>query len=112
MKDPKKDESFKEFIVEAEEILNGLNQNLLTLESAKDKTSVPPDVINSIFRAAHTLKGMSGMVGLKKISELSHRLEDLLDRLRMGKLQLSSLVTDTLFAGAEGLRKLIETVST
>ncbi len=107
----KKDESLKEFIVEAEEILDGLNQNLLTLESAKDEASVPPDVINSIFRAAHTLKGMSGMVGLKKISELSHRLEDLLDRLRMGKLQLSSLVTDTLFAGAEGLRKLIVTVS-
>lgn len=107
----KKDESLKEFIVEAEEILDGLNQNLLTLESAEDKASVPPDVINSIFRAAHTLKGMSGMVGLKKISELSHRLEDLLDRLRMGKLQSNSLVTDTLFAGAEGLRKLIEMVS-
>jgi len=108
----KKDESLKEFIVEAEEILDGLNQNLLILESAEDKASVPPDVINSIFRAAHTLKGMSGMAGLKKVSELSHHLEDLLDRLRMGKLELSSLVTDTLFAGVEGLRKLIETVST
>lgn len=107
----KKEESLKEFIVEAEEILDGLSQNLLTLESAKDQAAVPPDVINSIFRAAHTLKGMSGMVGLKKISELSHCLEDLLDRLRMGKLQSNSLVTDTLFAGAEGLRKLIEMVS-
>jgi len=107
----KRDESLKEFIVEAEEILDGLNQNLLTLESAKDKASVPPDVINSIFRAAHTLKGMSGMVGLKKVSELSHRLEDLLDRLRMGKVPLTVLVTDTLFLGVEELRKLIETVS-
>jgi len=107
----KKEESLNEFIVEAEEILDGLSQNLLTLESTTDQAAVPPEVINSIFRAAHTLKGMSGMVGLKKISDLSHRLEDLLDRLRMGKLQLSSLVIDTLFAGAEGLRKLIEMVS-
>src|SRR3990172_12798041 len=111
MKDKKKEETLKEFIVEAEEILDGLNQNLLTLESAEDKRLVPPDVINSIFRAAHTLKGMSGMVGLKKVSDLSHRLEDLLDRLRMGKLQTDAQVLETLFAGAEGLRKLIEDVS-
>ena len=107
----KKDESLKEFIGEAEEILDGLNRNLFILESAKGGASVPPDVVNSIFRAAHTLKGMSGMVGLKKMSELSHRLEDLLDRLRLGRLQLSPLITDTLFAGMEGLRKLVEAAS-
>jgi len=111
MKDNKKEDSLKEFVTEAEEILDGLNRNLLTLESVEDKTSLPPEVINAIFRAAHTLKGMSGMVGLKKVSELSHRLEDLLDRLRMGKLQSSNDVMDTLFIGAEGLRKLIEMVS-
>jgi two-component system, chemotaxis family, sensor kinase CheA len=110
MKDKKKEESLKEFVGEAEEILDGLNQNLSILESADNKGSVP-EVINAIFRAAHTLKGMSGMVGLKKVSELSHCLEDLLDRLRMGKLQTNSYVMDTLFAGAEGLRKLIEMVS-
>ena len=111
MKDNKKEDSLKEFVTEAEEILDGLNRNLLTLESVEDKSSLPPEVINAIFRAAHTLKGMSGMVGLKKVSELSHRLEDLLDRLRMGKLQSSNDVMDTLFIGAEGLRKLIEMVS-
>ena len=108
---PKKEDSLKEFIAEAEEIIEGLNQNLLAMEATEDKTAVRPDILNAIFRAAHTLKGMSGMVSLKKISEISHRLEDMLDSLRMGKLSLSQPVMDTLFKGMDLLRGLIESVN-
>ncbi|MBI3596323.1 MAG: chemotaxis protein CheA [Nitrospirae bacterium] len=101
----------KEFVAEAEEIIENLNQNLLAMEATEDKTTVRPDVLNAIFRAAHTLKGMSGMVGLKKVSEISHRLEDMLDNLRMGKLPMSQPVMDTLFKGMELLRGLIESVN-
>ena len=108
---PKKEDSLKEFVVEAEEIIEGLNQNLLAMEATEDKTAVRPDILNAIFRGAHTLKGMSGMVGLKKVSEVSHHLEDMLDSLRMGKLQLSPPVMDTLFKGIELIRGLITSVN-
>jgi len=108
---PRKDESLKEFVVEAEEIIEGLNQNLLAMEATEDKTAVRPDVLNAIFRAAHTLKGMSGMVGLKKVSDVSHSLEDMLDSLRMGKLNVSQSVMDTLFKGMELIRGLIASVN-
>ncbi len=104
-------EGIPEFVAEAEEILGTLNQHLLALESAPDKSSVRPDTINAIFRGAHTLKGMSGMVGLKKISELSHRLEDMLDKLRMGKLGMNESVIETMFSGVDALRKMVEQVS-
>lgn len=108
---PKKEDSLKDFVAEAEEILEGLNQNLLAMEATEDKTAVRPDILNAIFRAAHTLKGMSGMVGLKKVSEVSHRLEDMLDSLRMGKLGLSQPVLDTLFKGIELIQGLIASVN-
>lgn len=108
---PRKDDSFKEFAAEAEEIIEGLNQNLLAIEATKDKTAVRPDILNAIFRGAHTLKGMSGMVGLNKVSEVSHRLEDMLDSLRMGKLGLSQPVMDTLFKGIELIRGLVGSVN-
>jgi two-component system, chemotaxis family, sensor kinase CheA len=107
----KKEDSLKDFVAEAEEIIEGLNQNLLAMEAAEDKTAVRPDILNAIFRAAHTLKGMSGMVGLKKVSEVSHRLEDMLDSLRMGKLGLSQSVMDTLLKGIELIRSLITSVN-
>ncbi|HTN44013.1 MAG TPA: chemotaxis protein CheA [Nitrospiria bacterium] len=107
----KPENPLKEFVAEAEEIIEGLNQNLLAMENTEDKTAVRPDILNAIFRAAHTLKGMSGMVGLKKVSEISHHLEDMLDSLRMGKLLLTPAVMDTLFKGMELLRGLIESAN-
>ncbi len=101
------DDMLKEFVAEAEEIIEGLNQNLLQMEAADDKANIRPDILNSIFRAAHTLKGMSGMVGLQKVSEISHRLEDMLDKLRMGKLSVSEALMDTLFLGLEKIRELV-----
>jgi two-component system, chemotaxis family, sensor kinase CheA len=108
---PKKEDSLKDFVAEAEEIIETLNQNLLAMEATEDKTAVRPDILNAIFRAAHTLKGMSGMVGLKKVSEVSHRLEDMLDSLRMGKLGVSPAMMDTLFKGLELIRGLITSVN-
>lgn len=103
-------DSLKAVIAEAEEIIDSINQNLLTME-ASDKSNVKPDLLNSVFRAAHTLKGISGMAGLRKVSELSHRLEEVLDGLRMGRLRLSDKLLDTLFESVDTLRRLIETAS-
>ncbi|MBI5746706.1 MAG: chemotaxis protein CheA [Nitrospirae bacterium] len=103
-------ESLSSVIAEAEEIIDGLNQNLLAME-ASDKSNVKPDLLNSVFRAAHTLKGISGMAGLKNVSDLSHRMEELLDGLRMGRLRLTGKLLDTLFESVDTLRRLMEMAS-
>lgn len=103
-------ESLSSVIAEAEEIIDGLNQNLLAME-ASDKSNVKPDLLNSVFRAAHTLKGISGMAGLRKVSDLSHRMEELLDGLRMGRLRLTGKLLDTLFESVDTLRRLLEMAS-
>lgn len=105
------EDTLKDFVAEADEIIETLNQNLLAMEATEDKSAVPPNTINSIFRAAHTLKGMSGMVGLTKVSEISHRLEDMLDKLRMGKLGITPVLMDILFRGVELIRGMVESAA-
>lgn len=102
-------DAMKEFIAEGEELLESFHRDLVKIDdSLKEKSRIPPELINSVFRAAHTLKGMSAMVGLRKISELAHKAEDLLDRLRMGRMELSGEAMLVLFEGAEVLRKGME----
>lgn len=111
MKDKKKDEPNIEFIAEAEEILEIISKNLLTLEESQDRLSPHPDIINAIFRGVHTLKGIAGMMGFSNITELSHTLENMLDAMRMGRLTLTSVVIKLLFESTDMLRKLVEKVS-
>ena len=73
------DRTRQEFISEAEELLDELGRDLRALESAG--ANVRPETVNKIFRGVHSLKGLAGMLGFGAISELSHALEDLLDRI-------------------------------
>ncbi len=106
----KKEGSVKEFVAEAEEIIEGLGRDLIQLEGCTADSSIDPELINRIFRQAHTLKGISGMLNLSRISELSHNLESMLDELRMGKLPLTQSVVDILFEALETLKMLVEKV--
>lgn len=89
-----KDRAKEEFTVEAEELLDSLAADLTELEIKG--TDVRPDVINNIFREVHSLKGLAGMLGFVEIAELAHVLEDLLDGLRMGRVQITPQLSDTL----------------
>ena len=81
------DRARDEFTGEAEELLDTLSRDLVDFESqGKD---VRPELVNKIFREIHSLKGLAGMLGFGEISELSHNLEDMLDRLRMGKIEIT-----------------------
>ena len=90
----KTDRSIKDFLAEAEDILETANQTLLSLETGQAAGRTDPDQVNSLFRAIHSFKGLAGMFGLKEPSELSHKLEFLLDELRLGKVGLSREALD------------------
>ena len=99
------DKALEEFKSEAEEIIAKLNSELLTLGSEKEKAH--PDTLNSIFRSAHTLKGLAGMFGLESLTDVSHNMENLLDSLRLGKVTLSDSILDALFESIEIITDIV-----
>src|SRR3954463_4551193 len=95
----------EEFTSEAEELLDTLSRDLVDFE-AQGK-NVRPELVNKIFREVHSLKGLAGMLGFVEISELSHNLEDMLDRLRMGKIEITRDLMDLLYDSVDGLNRLV-----
>src|SRR4051794_38121401 len=103
---PKEDDRARdEFTGEAEELLDTLSRDLVDFESqGKD---VRPELVNKIFREIHSLKGLAGMLGFVEISELAHNLEDMLDRLRMGKIEITRDLSDLLYDSVDSLNRLV-----
>ena len=99
------DRARKEFTGEAEEILDGLSRDLAEFESQGQ--DVRPELVNKIFRDVHTLKGLAGMLGFGEISELSHNLEDMLDKLRMGRIAITRDLVDLLYDAVDTLNRLV-----
>ncbi|MFZ2491134.1 MAG: chemotaxis protein CheA [Thermoanaerobaculia bacterium] len=99
------DRAREEFTSEAEELLDTLSRDLVEFES--QGKNVRPEVINKIFREVHSLKGLAGMLGFADISELSHRLEDMLDKLRMGKIEITKDLIDLLYDSVDSLNRLV-----
>jgi len=100
-------QALKDFISETEEIIETLNLDLMTLADSVETGETDPDRINSIFRGAHSIKGLAGMFGFDDISQLAHRMENLLDCLRLGKVPFNKDLLDTLFFALEQLTRLI-----
>ena len=91
------------FVQEAKEQLEIITQSLLELE----KNPENQEVVNEIFRAAHTLKGSSGMMGFTEIQELTHKMEDVFDSIRKGLTKPSPDLIDVLFECVDALEKRI-----
>jgi len=90
----------REFVSEAEEILERMAEDLSDLQDQRGgDREVDPDLVNRIFRSAHSLKGLAGMFGLEAIGELAHHLEDILDGLRLGRIPTGSPAIDLLDDG-------------
>jgi two-component system, chemotaxis family, sensor kinase CheA len=97
-----------DFVAEAEEILESLGDALeASREELEASGKVRPARINKIFRDMHSLKGLASMLGLEKITTLSHQLESFLDKIRMGKEHLSGGVFDLLSESRRILRNLV-----
>jgi two-component system chemotaxis sensor kinase CheA len=91
------DKARDEFLSEAQELVDGLGRDLLHLDEGLKKGRLDAELINDVFRAVHTLKGLSGLFGATRMAGLSHELEDVLDDLRLGRIELTSAVLDLLF---------------
>ncbi|MCK4507396.1 MAG: chemotaxis protein CheA [Desulfuromonadales bacterium] len=108
MSDKSSSQALKDFISETEEIIGSLNLDLVTLADSVDSGDCDPDVLNGIFRGAHSIKGLAGMFGFDDLSELSHAMENLLDGLRLGKVPFNQYLVDTLFSSLDVLINLID----
>lgn len=95
------------FLAEANEYLQGLNQALLQL--ARRPEELTP--LNEIFRLAHTLKGMSATMGYTKITELTHEMEDVLEKLRKGEISVTAETIDLFFECFDLLEILVEEIA-
>lgn len=95
------------FMEELEEKWQVINDNVLILEREGES----PAVIQEIFRAAHTIKGSSAVMGYEKMSALTHEIENLFDRLRQGTMQVSGQLVDTLFEALDTLKLLKDEIT-
>ena len=97
-------EILDEFLVEASEILENLDQDLVDLENnPEDK-----ELLNRIFRGMHTLKGGAGFLNLTTIVEIAHRIEDIFNKLRNDELKLTPEVMDVILEGIDQLKVSLE----
>lgn len=89
------------FIDETKEHLQSLNENLLLLEKSSDDK----EILNEIFRMAHTLKGMAGTMGFSHMQKLTHDMENVLSEIRSGKILVNPDIVDILFKCLDALEK-------
>ncbi|GIE93465.1 chemotaxis protein CheA [Paractinoplanes rishiriensis] len=89
-----------QFLAEAADLLTSVDEGLLQLE----RTPGDPELVNEVFRAAHTFKGSSGLFDFPELTRLTHAAEDLLDQVRGGALALDSGMTDDLLAAFDLIR--------
>jgi len=100
------EDDLRVFLEEAEEQLSVLDQDITRLEKDPHNN----ELLQEIFRAAHTLKGSSGMLGLKDMMELTHAMEDILDKVRKGQLEVTRELIDALLMSIDGLKVLKEDI--
>ncbi len=94
------------FLVESNEILEALGQNLVEIEKRPNDA----ELLNAIFRASHTLKGTSSFLGFTQMSEFSHRLEDLLNKLRKNELTVTPETIDVMLEAYNALKMLLNRI--
>jgi len=102
------DDLVRDFLVESGENLDRLDQELVQLES--DPSS--RDLLSSIFRTIHTIKGSCGFLGFANLEKVAHAGESLLSRLRDGKLLLNAEITSGLLAMVDAVRQMLAEIKT
>ena len=92
------------FLDETKEHLQNLNTQIMNLEQEPDNM----DTINEIFRAAHSLKGMAGTMGYKRMQTLTHDMENVFSEVRNGTIKVQPEMIDVLFKCLDALEEYLE----
>jgi two-component system chemotaxis sensor kinase CheA len=92
------------FLIETQEILDTLDQDLMQLESQAENF----DLLNSVFRSFHTIKGTSSFMGFEQITEITHHAEDILNKLRKAELKVNAEIVDALLEVYDWLKMLLK----
>lgn len=100
------EQAYQTFIEECHELLQEMEQSLLEI----DQSGPSGEMINSVFRAAHTIKGSSGLFGLDEIVAFTHVVESVLDRVRDGSVTISGKLVGLLLLCKDHILKLIESI--
>ncbi|WBL13273.1 chemotaxis protein CheA [Sutcliffiella sp. NC1] len=95
------------FIEESKEHLQSINDQLLLLEKSPESL----EIVNEIFRSAHTLKGMSATMGFEDLASLTHHMENVLDGIRNEKIAPSSTLLDVVFSSVEYLEEMVTSIA-
>lgn len=93
-----------EFLAESLDHIQNAEAGMLAVETDPDDV----EAVNAVFRAFHTIKGSAGFLGLACIQELSHRAENLLDRVREGEIQLSGGYADLALESSDALKQMLQ----
>lgn len=95
------------FIDESTEHLQALNKNLLDLE----KNPEDLQIVNEIFRSAHTLKGMAATMGFEDLASLTHQMENVLDGIRNEKIEANTQLMDVVFESVDDLEYMVNDIA-
>lgn len=94
------------FLDESKEHIQSLGDQLMIMEQEPENE----DAINEIFRAAHSLKGMAGTMGYKRMQRLTHDMEDVFSEVRNGKMKVESTLIDVLFQALDALEEYLQNI--
>ncbi len=98
--------AFAAYLIEGRELAEDLEQGLLRLEQGHDRAD--PELVNALFRAAHTIKGSAGIVGIQSLGRFTHHVETVLDRVRAGEPLLDDAMLSRLLRCVDHIRRLLD----
>lgn len=101
------DAALQTFVIESRELLEGMEDALLAIEQAEEKD----ELVNAIFRTAHTIKGSAGLFGLDHIVAFTHVGESVLDQVRANKLKIADQLVVLLLSCRDHIAALVEAVA-
>ncbi len=101
-------EIVESFYIETDELLEQLDQDIIKL----DRGNCDSELLNAIFRAVHTIKGTSSFLGFENMSNLAHRLEDILNKLRKGNLVIDAHKINIILESCDILKELLDQIKT
>ncbi len=97
-----------EFVIESKEHLSNIEEDFLEMERTCE--SLDPQLVDKVFRAIHSIKGAAGFLGLKKVNDLSHVMETILQMVRSGETKPVPKLVDALLSGVDSLNSMLEDI--